>query len=426
MSFSDSRPKRARKVEIRRLRDDNSLFCKFQRALALKGNIRILLIDSIVGSIFYGMLNPIWQPFVLSLGASMAVLGGIRAILSLIGSVSSFFWGRRSDKMGRKPLIILSNFLRASAFTVCLAAQTWHLLVLYAVLMGLSASYVHDNPARSSLIAESVKSGERGTAYSVLMAFSTAVSAIVAPIGGILAMSYGFYVIFYGCIAVDLFSSLLVWLFIRETVKRRANKQTESLPQKSWINSIRGIFRLESHLKGFYAGVIMDSFSWGIAGGIFYGMLVKVHGFSEYQLGLLSTIMLFSWSISQIPIGKLMDKYGRKPFLLASEVIGIITLIGWLFSDNFLYFAVLQFPYGLLISTWVPTVSAFLADNVPKESRAEAMGRLQALRGIISFPSPYIGGILFDLFGFSASIIANIVGASLTFLIILLFVKEEK
>ena len=54
------------------------------------------------------------------------------------------------------------------------------------------------------------------------------------------------------------------------------------------------------------------------------------------------------------------------------------------------------------------------------------MGRLQALRGIISFPSPYIGGILFNSFGFSASIIANIVGASLTFLIILLFVKEEK
>ena len=160
------------------MRDDNSLFCKFQRALALKGNIRILLIDSIVGSIFYGMLNPIWQPFVLSLGASMAVLGGIRAILSLIGSVSSFFWGRCSDKMGRKPLIILSNFLRASAFTVCLAAHTWHLLVLYAVLMGLSASYMQYNPARSSLIAESVKSGERGTAYSVLMASSTAVCAL--------------------------------------------------------------------------------------------------------------------------------------------------------------------------------------------------------------------------------------------------------
>jgi len=191
----------------------------------------------------------------------MAVLGGIRAILSLIGSVSSFFWGRRSDKMGRKPLIILSNFLRASAFTVCLAAHTWHLLVLYAVLMGLSASYMQDNPARTSLIAESVKRGERGTAYSVLMAFSTVVSAIVAPIGGILAMSYGFYVIFYGCIAVDLCSSLLVWFFIRETVKRKANKQTELLPQKSWINSVREIFRLESHLKGLLRFTVFLSIS---------------------------------------------------------------------------------------------------------------------------------------------------------------------
>lgn len=403
--------------------DKGGWLVRLQSVLALKGNIRVLLVDSILGSIFYGMLSPIWQPFVLSLGASMAILGGIRAISSLTGSIFSFFWGRLSDRAGRKPLIIFSNFLRATAFTVCLFARSWHLLILYAILMGVSASHMQSNPARTSLIAESVKREERGTAYSVLMAFSTAVSAIVAPLGGLLAMIYGFYIVFYGCIAADICSSLIVWLFIRETVRQKGDAQQR--PRESLIGTLRRMLSLEKNLRGFYLAVIVDSFSWGLAASIFYGMLVKVHHFTEYQLGLLSTIMLLSWAFSQIPIGKLMDRYGRKPFLLISEVSGMITLIGWLLSDNYLYFAFLQILYGILISTWAPAVAAFIADSVPQEVRAEAVGRLQAFRGLISFPSPYIGGVLFDKLGFSAPIIANLIGALIAFILILLFVKEQ-
>lgn len=400
------------------------MFTWLQSVLTLRGNIRVLLIDSVLSSLFYGMLSPIWQPFVLSLGASMAILGGIRAILSLTGSIFSLFWGRLSDRFGRKPLIIVSNFLRATAFAVCISAQTWHLLILYAILMGLSASYIQPNPARSSLIAESVERRERGTAYSVLMAFSTAVSAVVAPLGGLLAMIYGFYIVFYGCIAADICSSLLIWLFVKETANRKRDVQLR--PRMSRIRMLRELLSLEENLKGFYLAVTVDSLSWGIAASIFYGMLVKVHHFTEYQLGLLSTIMLLSWALSQIPIGKLIDKYGRKPFLLISEISGMLTLMGWLLSDSYIHFAMLQILYGILVSTWAPAVAAFIADSVPKEVRAEAIGKLQAFRGLMSFPSPYIGGILFDNYGFLAPIIVNLIGAFIAFVLILLFVKEQK
>lgn len=398
------------------------LLIRLQRGLALKGNIRVLVVESLVGATCYGMLYPIWQPFVLSLGASMAILGGLRAILSLLGSCSSLFWGRLSDRAGRKPLIILSNILRAMALSICLIANMWYLLIPYAILMGLSASYQQYNPARASIVAESVRREERGTAYSVLMAFSTIVSAIVAPLGGLLAMIYGFYLIFYGCIVTDICCILLTWLFVQETVERRI--QTESQPRKAWGTMLHDMFKLETNLKGFYVSMTVDAFAWGLASSILYGMLVETYNLTKYQLGLLSTISSLAWATSQIPIGKLTDKYGRKPFLLVSELAGMITLFGWLFSRSFLLFAILQIPFGIIIAAWVPATTALLADSVPKKSRAESMGRLQAFRGLLAFPAPYVGGLLYDAFGFYLPVVANLMGSVTAFILILLLVQE--
>lgn len=376
---------------------NNGLLIRLQRSLALKGNIRALMVESLVGSAFYEMFYPIWQPFVLSLGASVSILGGLGAILSLLGSLSSLFWGRLSDRVGRKPLIILSSILRAIALVICLMANMWYLLIPYVVLMGLSASYQQWNPASASMVADSVRREELGTAYSVLMAFSMIVSAIVAPLGGLLALIHGFYLIFYGCIAADLSCILVTWLFIRETVEK---KRMYFQSQKAWRTLLQDMFRPEAKLKGFYVSMVVDAFAWGLASAILYGMLVETYGFAEYQLGLLSTISSLAWASSQIPIGKLIDKHGRKPFLLLSELMGIITLLGWLFSSNFFSFAIFQVSFGVMIAAWVPTTTAILANSVPKENRAEAIGRLQAFRGLLAFPAPYVGGLLYGAFGF--------------------------
>ena len=399
-----------------------TLLTRLQRGLALRGNIRVLLVQSVIGSIGYGMLFPIWQPFVLSLGASMSILGGLRAIITLLSSISSLIWGKHSDIAGRKPLIVLSYGLRATALIICLFAKAWLLLIPYAILMGLSASFQQHNPAMASLVAESVDKEERGTAYSVIMASSTIASAVVAPVGGLLAMIWGFNLIFSICILVDLLGIMLTLFFIKETLKEvHADFQLK----KSWMTTILSMFKTETHLRGFYLALTVDAFAWGLGSYILYGMLVKTYGVTKYQLGLLSTILSLVWGISQIPIGKFIDRYGRKVFLLISEFVGMIALVGWLFSRDFMSFAILQIPFGLMISAWVPAIAALLADSVPMEKRGEAMGRLQAFRGVFAFPAPYIGGMLFDAYGFKAPIFTNLIGAIIAFILICLLVREE-
>jgi DHA1 family multidrug resistance protein-like MFS transporter len=400
------------------------LYTRLGQALALKGNIRVLTVEAMVTAMFYGMLFVIWQPFVLGLGASMTVLGGLSAALGLLGSFSSPIWGRLSDRVGRKPLLILSNILKAGALVFCIIANTWFLLIPYVVLMGLSASYQQYNPAGASVVAESVRREERGVAYSVLMFSSQATTAVVAPLGGFLAMVYGFVPIFYACIVADIICALLTIVFVQETLEERPRVGARS-GKRSWWKVLREMFWPESHLRGFYVAMVADAFAWGLGYSILYGMLVRSFQFSTYELGLLSAIVSVAWGVSQIPFGKLMDRYGRKLFLLVSEAFGIASVFGWLLSSNFVHFVVLQVPFGVSVASWVPTVTAFLADNVSKERRAEAMGKLQAFRGVLTFPAPYIGGLLYDKWGFRAPLFLNLLGSFVTFFLLFVLVRER-
>jgi len=401
------------------------LYRRIGQALALRGNIRVLSVQAVLTSMFYGMLFVIWQPFVLELGASMAILGGLSAALGLLESFSSPIWGRLSDSIGRKPLLILSNVLKAGALVFCILANTWFLLIPYVILMGLSASYypMH-NPARVSIVADSVKREERGVAYSVLLFTSEATTAVVAPIGGFLALVYGFVPIFYACIAVDIICAALTVVFVRETLEEipRAGARPE---KKGWWKVLREMFWPELHLRGFYVAIVVDAFAWGLGFFILYGMLVTSFEVSTYELGLLSAALSLALGVAEIPFGKLTDRYGRKMFLLISEALAITTAFGLLFSSSFVHFVILQIPLGVSIASWVPAERAFLAENVSKERRAEAMGRLQAFRGILGFPAPYIGGLLYDAWGFQTPLLLNFIGCCVAFILLFVLVRDR-
>jgi DHA1 family multidrug resistance protein-like MFS transporter len=387
--------------------------------LALKGNVRIIVILSFLASIGGKMLEVIWQPFVLSLGASMPILGALQSTKSVIASLVQPISGRAADRLGRKPLIILASLLTLVVFVLCIVAQTWYFLILPVVLWGIVAL---GWPARQSLLAESVEPGERGTAYSVVT-FSGTLTGFFAPlVGGLLATDYGFKSVFYVSILMEALCLGLVILFVRETLRTRG-------PGAIWVGedvktTLTSLFRPERGLGGFYAAMTMDAFSVGVFGSICYGMLTQTFRFTPYQLGILSTASAVSMVASQILMGKLVDRYGRKPSLILSGVLVILVVLGWLIATSFETFVILQVLGGIAVSAWGPASWALLADSVPEEGRAEAMGRFTCFKDLISSPAPYVGGILYGLSGFRGPILASLILKVLILLIVFLFVQE--
>ena len=396
------------------------LINRIKSALALKGNVRIIVVLQFLSSIGLKMQEVVWDPFVLSLGASMPTLGALKSTRSIIASLVQPISGRVADRVGRKPFIILSSLLTLVGFVLCIVAHTWYFLIPSIILLGVSALGC---PSRQSLLAESVEPEERGTAYSVV-SFSGTLTGFFAPLlGGLLATHYGFKSIFSVCILMEALCLGLMILFIRETLRTRR-------PGAIWIGkdvktTLTSLFRPERGLGGFYAAMTMDAFSVGVFGSLCYGMLTQTFRFTPYQLGILSTASAVSMAASQIPMGRLVDKYGRKPSLVISGVLVIFIVLGWLISTSFEMFVILQILGGITISAWRPASWALLADSVPEEGRAEAMGRFTCVKDLIASPAPYVGGVLYELSGFRGPILASLILKVLTLVIIFLFVREE-
>lgn len=267
-----------------------------QSALALKGNVCIIAVSSFLAGIGARMLEVIWQPFVLSLGASMPILGALQSTRSIIASLVQPFSGRAADRRGRKPFIILASLLTLAGFALCIIARTWLFLIPAVAFLGIA--WV-GNPARQSLVAESVEPEERGTAFSVV-SLSGMLTGFFAPLlGGFLASDYGFKSVFYISILVEALCLGLTALFIRETLRRGGGGAIEV--GKDVRTALTSLFKPKRGLEGFYAAMTLDAFSFGVCGSIFFGMLTDTFGFTPYSLAYWEPFSPFQWPSPRFP-----------------------------------------------------------------------------------------------------------------------------
>jgi MFS family permease len=244
---------------------------------------------------------------------------------------------------------------------------------------------------------------------------------LISAAVGLIADAFGFLGVFLIGILLQITSALLVFGFMKETLKISSQRSGMRLAE-----FMKTMVVPERKLRSFILIMASDAFFWGIGAAILFGLLNKTYNFSSFQLGIMWSVLLISLACSQLIMGKLVQKYGCKKFLMLSEVIGIFLMAGWLLFKNFEAFALLQVPYGLVISAWVPAMNTFIANQTTEENRAEAIGKLAAIRGLISFPAPYIGGFLYDATGFQAPITAGLIGIILTLLLIWLFIHEPE
>ncbi len=387
------------------------------------GNLRVIAVTAFLAGLFSSMTQAVWQPFVLSLGAPMSTLGFLESLGGWRGIVTALIQpigGWLSDHLGRKPLIALGSLLGLLLVFFYILAATfndWRLLLPGVVLLGAT---MVSRPAESSLIAESAQASRRGMAYSLLMASWIAPGIFAPTLGGFIAERWGFIPVFLVRFLLEGLRLLLILWFLEETLVRAA----EGIPLGELKGVMARMIMPPRELRGFYWAAAGDIFVWGLGSALLFGMLSKTYGFTTLQLGIMSSLLSLAWAFSQLPIGRLIDRYGCKPFLALSEALGLFVVGGWLFSTSFAAFAVLYALFGLVAATWAPAQQALLANSVSEEQRGEAMGRLSAFRGLIGFPAPYLGGLLYDHFGFRAPIMANLVGVAITLVVIILVVRE--
>lgn len=372
------------------------------------------------------MVRVIWQPFVLSLGASMPLLGFLESLGGFWGIVPTAMQplgGWISDRRGRKPLILVGTALSTLGLLVLVIAGwtgQWLWLLPGIILLGALAIAI---PALDSSIAESTSPGARGRAFGLTNTFY-ALSGVFAPaLGGLLAQRYGFLSVLIAAVALEAFTLSAVAMVMRDTMKRQDRKP---LVGREFVAMVKTLFNPPARLRPFYITITFDAVAYGSGYALLYGLLSRAYGFTPLQLGLMASVCSLTWAASQLSFGKMVDKRGTVPFMLFSEILAVVIMVAWLFVRTFPAFLALHALWGINLAAWMPAFLSWVTNSVSDAERAQEIGRMAAFRGLFAFPAPYLGGLLYNAFGFRGPILFNIIMALVVIVMFWKWVREPE
>jgi MFS family permease len=178
--------------------------------------INSLLLFTLVNSVWgvvYGMIGPFYAIYVAKVSGGLEKLGFAFSIMILVQAAASYFVGRYSDRLGRKPFLFGAAYMDAAILlSYTIVEETYQVYILQALLGVTNAVSM---TIRGTLLADLTKVDKRGLEIGRFNALVSIFTAGGFTLGGYLTKYYGLKSIFY-LGAVIIVCSTILLMFIRE------------------------------------------------------------------------------------------------------------------------------------------------------------------------------------------------------------------
>lgn len=124
-------------------------------------------------------------------------------------------------------------------------------------------------------------------------------------------------------------------------------------------------------------------------------------GASSTTIGAVMAVFTVSTTVMRIPVGMLIDRAGRKPFLLGGVFLFALGNFGYLWAPSILLMLPFRVLHGMGWSGCTTAVATLSADIVPQKRRGELMGYAGMASSLAGALGPVIGFALFQRFDYA-------------------------
>jgi MFS family permease len=342
----------------------------------IKGNYAILVLSWVLMDLASEMPTPNYQYYVQALGGTGIELGLIGFCSFMALAAVQFPGGYLADRYGRRWLISTMTFALALCFLFYALAPTWHFILIGAVLMNLCLIY---QPALWAMISDSLPPERRGMGFSIIMLINSVVTTPGPLFAGILLWQFGL-IPSMRIVYIIVTALYLAAAFLRLRLKETITSGDPIRPQEflsSYPKAIRESWRAWK--------VVPRSMFW-----LFISQTISMFAIALVQviqalyardvllipesIWWLAYIPLFlSMLAVSIPIGKFVDRVGRRTPLLLSIVLLAPTILIFMYGD-FTEVLISMSLLGVSILLGMSAGSAMQTDLVAKENRGKIIG----------------------------------------------------
>lgn len=181
-------------------------------------NLNVFTISNVIYQFASGLIGPFYVVYIQKIGGTIENLGISFAILMICQSLFSYWGGKYSDKLGRKPILIFTGYVASLLFIVyTLIHSVVQLYVLQAIFGIFDAINITVSTAVLGDITQRSKRGIQIGKYRAIMGI---VGGLALIAGGFVIGKFGFEIIFYVFAFLGVVATTILFL-LKETVRKK-------------------------------------------------------------------------------------------------------------------------------------------------------------------------------------------------------------
>jgi MFS transporter, DHA1 family, multidrug resistance protein len=355
-------------------------------------NTVILGFTLLVVMLGYGMIQPLLPFLITKLGASGRDLGVLASVYAAMQLVCAPFWGTLSDRIGRRPVLLIGVAgYGITMFVFGLATQFWMLFVARTFSGVLSSAAM---PTAMAYLSDCLPEKQRGGAMGQLGA-SVGLGVVLGPLlGGVLSRN-SLSLPFFAGSGLALAALILVYLLLPETLQRQTTAAASGR-ERFWSREVLQKILLSP------AGLLMVlifivSFGMTNFQGIFglYGL--RKFNFGTQEVGAIWMVVGAVMIVSQGVLTGVLTKYlGEVMVIRLGLLVGSVGFAALLLADGFLPMLAACAVFILAVALIGPALNAHLS-AFGGEHQGSLMGLNTAFASLGRVFGPLWAGFAFDI-----------------------------
>jgi len=352
-----------------------------------KKALPILFLVMFLVMVGFGIIIPVMPFYAEEIGASPTQLGLLMAVYSLMQLLFAPMWGRVSDRIGRKPVIMIGIIgLSLSFFLMALSTELW-MLFAARIIGGLLSSA--NMPTVMAYVADITSEEDRGKGMGIIGA-SVGLGFIFGPaIGGIFSQS-SLNMPFYLAGATSLITFLLVTFVLKESLsieERNSQAKERTSLLKAFNGPVSVLFVLQLFVSLSLSG-LEATFAYFAA---------EKAGLGSVQLGYIFMIMGLAGAIVQGGlVGRMTKKLGEGAVIQLGILISAVGFALILLIKGFGTAALFLTIFGVGNGLIRPSVSSLLTKK-STAGHGSTTGLLSSFDSLGRIIGPPLGGWLFSI-----------------------------
>ncbi|MFX0202487.1 MAG: MFS transporter [Candidatus Hodarchaeota archaeon] len=367
-----------------------------QRKISRLSPFLVIVMTIFIDVTGFGIVLPLLPYYAVVFQAGSTELGVLVTSFALMQFIFSPVLGRLSDRIGRRPVLLLSILTSAVSFLLFALANSFIMLLLSRMVAGMATEV----GVAQAYIADITEKKERTARMGRMGAVNGAGFIIGPALGGFLS-TYGFSAAGYAAAALAIVNLVFALFFLPESRVNATREQEEG--KRSSI--IQGLANALS--KPLMGSLLAIMFTMRLAFSAF-PVVMPLLAMSLFGLGSSDMSYFFVYiGLVQIVfqgfvVGRLASKVGDGKLIAVGSLLMMSSVFPMAFFANFGIFLVLSTVMvsgGGMLGTAIPS---FISKRTSADEQGGVLGVTQSISSVAGIPGPLIGGSVYEYAGLTA------------------------